>query len=70
MYFKPQNHLENRSNGPLSISNYQCCFVKICVCVYSTLMASGSVRLYAVYTVLLRNMYTCLSTVLSDIDKA
>lgn len=35
--------------------------------VYSTLAASGPVQLYAVYTSLWRNMYTCLSTVLSDI---
>lgn len=33
-------------------------------------MAFRFVRLYVVYTILLRNMYTFLSTVLPNIDKA
>ena len=40
------------------------------ILVYAILMAFRFVRLYVVYTILLRNMYTFLSTVLPNIDKA
>lgn len=40
------------------------------ILVCSTLMALRFVRVYVVYTILLRNMYAYLSTVLSNTDKA